>query len=42
MQVMHFDKLHYLSVTDPNLMKDGSELAIRIQADKDNGIITIT
>ncbi|GJN41120.1 hypothetical protein PR202_gn00450 [Eleusine coracana subsp. coracana] len=36
------DKLRYLSVTDSNLMKDGSELAIRIQTDKDNGIITIT
>ncbi|TVU50013.1 hypothetical protein EJB05_01364 [Eragrostis curvula] len=36
------DKLRYLSVTDPDLLKDGPELAIRIQTDKDNGIITIT
>ncbi|XP_062203736.1 heat shock protein 90-6, mitochondrial-like [Phragmites australis] len=36
------DKLRYLSVTDPELLKDGPELDIRIQTDKDNGIITIT
>ncbi|XP_024310656.1 heat shock protein 90-6, mitochondrial isoform X2 [Brachypodium distachyon] len=36
------DKLRYLSVTDPDLLKDGPELDIRIQTDKDNGIITIT
>ncbi|RLN22734.1 heat shock protein 90-6, mitochondrial [Panicum miliaceum] len=32
------DKLRYLSVTDPELLKDGPELDIRIQTDKDNGI----
>lgn len=36
------DKLRYLSVTDPELLKDGPQLDIRIQTDKDNGIITIT
>ncbi|KAK1627785.1 hypothetical protein QYE76_002100 [Lolium multiflorum] len=36
------DKLRYLSVTEADLLKDGSELYIRIQTDKDNGIITIT
>ncbi|XP_062202113.1 heat shock protein 90-6, mitochondrial-like [Phragmites australis] len=36
------DKLRYTSVTDPGLLKDGPELDIRIQTDKDNGIITIT
>ncbi|KAF5961507.1 hypothetical protein HYC85_002716 [Camellia sinensis] len=36
------DKLRFLSVTDPNLLKDGVDLDIRIQTDKDNGIITIT
>ncbi|RLN28024.1 heat shock protein 90-6, mitochondrial [Panicum miliaceum] len=36
------DKLRYLSVTDPELLKDGPELDIRIQTDKDNGIVTIT
>ncbi|GMP53695.1 hypothetical protein CsSME_00019088 [Camellia sinensis var. sinensis] len=36
------DKLRFLSVTDPNLLKDGGDLDIRIQSDKDNGIITIT
>ena len=35
------DKLRYLSVSDPDLLKDGPELDIRIQTDKDNGIITI-
>ncbi|CAD6270000.1 unnamed protein product [Miscanthus lutarioriparius] len=35
------DKLRYLSVTDPELLKDGPQLDIRIQTDKDNGIITI-
>jgi heat shock protein beta len=34
--------LRYLSVTEADLLKDGSELYIRIQTDKDNGIITIT
>ncbi|XP_022758931.1 heat shock protein 90-6, mitochondrial-like isoform X2 [Durio zibethinus] len=36
------DKLRYLSVTDPQLLKDAVDLNIRIQTDKDNGIITIT
>ncbi|XVF21124.1 hypothetical protein REPUB_Repub12eG0063500 [Reevesia pubescens] len=36
------DKLRYLSVTDPQLLKDAIDLNIRIQTDKDNGIITIT
>lgn len=36
------DKLRFLSVTDPNLLKDGGDLDIRIQSDKDNGIIKIT
>ncbi|XP_020395328.1 heat shock protein 90-6, mitochondrial isoform X5 [Zea mays] len=36
------DKLRYLSVTDPELLKDGPQLDIRIQSDKDNGVITIT
>ncbi|XP_078171933.1 heat shock protein 90-6, mitochondrial-like isoform X2 [Carex rostrata] len=36
------DKLRYLSVTDSDLLKDGVDLDVRIQADKDNGIITIT
>ena len=36
------DKLRFLSVTEPDLLKDSVDLAIRIQTDKDNGIITIT
>lgn len=36
------DKLRFLSVTDSGLLKDAVEFDIRIQADKDNGIITIT
>ncbi|KAI5432659.1 heat shock protein 90-6, mitochondrial [Lathyrus oleraceus] len=36
------DKLRFLSVTEPDLMKDAIDFDIRIQADKDNGIITIT
>ncbi|KAK7299855.1 hypothetical protein RJT34_10683 [Clitoria ternatea] len=36
------DKLRFLSVTEPELMKDAVDFDIRIQADKDNGIITIT
>lgn len=36
------DKLRFLSVTDSSLLKDAAELDIRIQSDKDNGIITIT
>ncbi|XP_010943850.1 heat shock protein 90-6, mitochondrial [Elaeis guineensis] len=35
------DKLRYLSVTEPKLLKDAVDLDIRIQTDKDNGIITI-
>ncbi|GAV78358.1 HSP90 domain-containing protein/HATPase_c_3 domain-containing protein [Cephalotus follicularis] len=36
------DKLRFLSVTQPDLMKEAADLDIRIQTDKDNGIITIT
>lgn len=36
------DKLRFLSVTDNSLMKDSSDLEIRIKADPDNGTITIT
>ncbi|VVA96855.1 unnamed protein product [Arabis nemorensis] len=36
------DKLRYLSVTDPELSKDSANLDIRIYADKENGIITLT
>ncbi|GAB2233740.1 hypothetical protein Droror1_Dr00002969 [Drosera rotundifolia] len=36
------DKLRFLSVTDPGLLKDAVDLDIRIQTDKDNGIVTIT
>lgn len=36
------DKLRFLSVTEPGLMKDAPDLDIRIRADQDNGIITIT
>ncbi|WOL09230.1 heat shock protein 90-6, mitochondrial [Canna indica] len=36
------DKLRFLSVTEPGLLKDAVDLDIRIQTDKDNGIITIT
>ncbi|KAL3821624.1 hypothetical protein ACJIZ3_007529 [Penstemon smallii] len=36
------DKLRFLSVTEPNLLNDGFDLDIRIQTDKDNGIITLT
>ncbi|KAH0461531.1 hypothetical protein IEQ34_009106 [Dendrobium chrysotoxum] len=36
------DKLRFLSVTDPSLLADGSELEIRIKPDPDNGTITIT
>ncbi|WRX09241.1 Heat shock protein Hsp90 family - like 1 [Theobroma cacao] len=35
------DKLRYLSVTEPQLLKDAVDLNIRIQTDKDNGRITI-
>ncbi|XP_073286255.1 heat shock protein 90-6, mitochondrial [Primulina huaijiensis] len=36
------DKLRFLGVTEPQILKDGLDLDIRIQTDKDNGIITIT
>ncbi|GAB4859342.1 hypothetical protein Ancab_010805 [Ancistrocladus abbreviatus] len=36
------DKLRFLSVTEPELLKDAVDLDIRIQGDKDTGIITIT
>ncbi|XP_077224067.1 heat shock protein 90-6, mitochondrial-like isoform X2 [Tasmannia lanceolata] len=36
------DKLRFLSVTEPELLKDTFDLDIRIQTDKDNGVITIT
>ncbi|KAH6764770.1 HEAT SHOCK PROTEIN 89.1 [Perilla frutescens var. hirtella] len=36
------DKLRFLSVTQAELLKDGGDLDIRIQTDKDNGIITLT
>ncbi|KAI4305664.1 hypothetical protein L6164_029016 [Bauhinia variegata] len=36
------DKLRFLSVTEPELLKDAVDFDIRIQADKDNGIITLT
>ncbi|CDY22132.1 BnaC01g39690D [Brassica napus] len=36
------DKLRYLSVTDPDLSKDAADLDIRIYADKENGVITLT
>ncbi|CAI9106239.1 OLC1v1005352C1 [Oldenlandia corymbosa var. corymbosa] len=36
------DKLRFLSVTEPELLKDAANLDIRIQTDKDNGTITIT
>ncbi|XP_024185377.1 heat shock protein 90-6, mitochondrial [Rosa chinensis] len=36
------DKLRFLSVTEPDLLKGGGELDIRIQTDTDNGIINIT
>ncbi|KAK2995634.1 hypothetical protein RJ640_013591 [Escallonia rubra] len=36
------DKLRFLSVTEQELLKDGFDLDIRIQSDKDNGIINIT
>lgn len=35
------DKLRFLSVTEPELLKDAVDLDIRIQCDKDNGIVTI-
>lgn len=36
------DKLRFLSVTNSDLIKDEADLDIRIQSDKDNGVITIT
>lgn len=36
------DKLRFLSVTEPDLIKEGVDLDIRIQTDKENGIITLT
>ncbi|CAI0383545.1 unnamed protein product [Linum tenue] len=36
------DKLRFLSVTEPALLKDNVDFDIRIQTDKDNGIVTIT
>ncbi|OAY34976.1 heat shock protein 90-6, mitochondrial isoform X2 [Manihot esculenta] len=36
------DKLRFLGVTEPELLKDAADLDIRIQTDKDNGIVTIT
>ena len=36
------DKLRFLSVTEPGLLKEAVDFDIRIQADKDNGTITIT
>ncbi|XP_010464416.1 PREDICTED: heat shock protein 90-6, mitochondrial [Camelina sativa] len=36
------DKLRYLSVTDSEIAKDTPNLDIRIYADKENGIITLT
>lgn len=36
------DKLRFLGVTQPEFLKDAVDLDIRIQTDKDNGIITIT
>lgn len=36
------DKLRYLSVTDSEISKDAADLDIRIYADKENGIITLT
>ncbi|KAG5399027.1 hypothetical protein IGI04_020841 [Brassica rapa subsp. trilocularis] len=36
------DKLRYLSVTNPELSKDVADLDIRIYADKENGVITLT
>ncbi|KAK7833510.1 heat shock protein 90-6 [Quercus suber] len=36
------DKLRFLSVTQPDLLKEAVDLDIRIQTDKENGIVTIT
>ncbi|XP_059450388.1 heat shock protein 90-6, mitochondrial [Corylus avellana] len=35
------DKLRFLSVTEPGLLKEAVDLDIRIQTDKDNGVVTI-
>ncbi|KAM0899926.1 hypothetical protein ACQ4PT_020968 [Festuca glaucescens] len=36
------DKLRFLSVTDPSMLADGSEMEIRIKPDPEAGTITIT
>ncbi|KAK3184508.1 hypothetical protein Dsin_031794 [Dipteronia sinensis] len=36
------DKLRFLAVTKPELLKEAADLDIRIHTDKDNGIVTIT
>ena len=36
------DKLHFLSLTQPDLIKDDPEFKIRVRADKDNKTLTIT
>lgn len=36
------DKLRFLSVTNPNLLGSNTELAIKIRADSDKGILVIT
>lgn len=35
------DKLRFLAVTKPELLKDAVDLDIRIQTDKENGTITL-
>jgi hypothetical protein len=36
------DKLRFLSVTDPSMLANGSEMEIRIKPDPEAGTITIT
>ncbi|KAJ8570059.1 hypothetical protein K7X08_006636 [Anisodus acutangulus] len=36
------DKLRFLSLTEPSLLGDSSELEIRVKPDPDNGTITVT
>lgn len=36
------DKLHFLSLTDPDLIKDDPVFRIRVRADKENGTLTIS
>ncbi len=36
------DKLHFMSLTNPDLIKEDSELKIRLRADKDAGTLTIS